>query len=170
MHRYIATFGLLVAIQATPVAAQAVTTRDSLLDRLAGRWTMTGTVRGKPATYRLDATWTLQRRFLELHMTDVHTPPAYEARVFVGADTLPGHYLAHWLDNFGAAYSVPPATGRASGDTLTLDFAYPGGPFHDTFVYDREADAWRIRLEALDSAGGRTLFAEYQARRRPVRR
>lgn len=170
MHRYITRFGLLVALHATPAAAQLPTSADSLLERLAGRWTMTGTVRGKPATYRLNATWTLQRRFLELHMVDVHTPPVYEARVFVGADTLPGNYLAHWLDNFGAAYSVPAATGRASGDTLTLDFAYPGGPFHDTFVYDRAADTWRIRLEVLDSAGGRTLFAEYQARRRPASR
>jgi hypothetical protein len=166
MQRCFVVFALIVAMQGAPAAAQGPAARDSLLDRLAGRWTMTGTVRGRPATYRLDAAWTLQRRFLELHMIDVHTPPAYEARVFVGPDTVPGRYLTHWLDNFGAAFSVPPATGRASGDTLTLDFAYPTGPFHDTFAYDRAADAWRIRLEVVDSAGGRKLFAEYQARRR----
>src|SRR6185437_14329176 len=71
-----------------------------LLEHLVGRWTMTGTVRGKPATYRLDAAWTLQRRYVELHMVDaVRTPPGYEARVLIGADTARGRVIAHWLDD-----------------------------------------------------------------------
>jgi hypothetical protein len=55
-----------------------------LLERLVGRWTLTGQVRGKPAGYRLDADWMLQHRYVQLHMTDVrHTPAQYEARVFI---------------------------------------------------------------------------------------
>jgi hypothetical protein len=128
---------------------------------------MIGTVRGRPATYRLDATWVLQRRFVELHMVDVqHTPPQYEARVFIGPDTVSGRILGHWLDSFGAAYSGPPATGVASGDSLTLDFPYPSGAFHDTFVYDGTTDTWTIRLDAADGAGGWKRFATYRTRRR----
>jgi hypothetical protein len=98
-----------------------------LLERFVGHWTMTGTVRGRPATYRLDVAWVLAHRFVELHMKDVgHTPAQYEARVFIGPDTLPGRVLGHWLDSFGAAYSVPPATGIAAGDTLTLDLTLSG--------------------------------------------
>jgi hypothetical protein len=128
---------------------------------------MTGTVRGQPARYRLDVGWVLAHRFVELHMTDVaHTPAQYEARVFIGPDTLPGHVIGHWLDNTGAAYSVPPATGIAAGDTLTLDFPYPGGPFHDTFVHHRGTDTWTIRLDAADGTGGWKRFADYRATRR----
>lgn len=163
---------LLVAVAlsgASPLVAQEPTAPPPvpLLERLIGRWTMTGTVRGEPATYRLDAAWVLQRRFVQLHMVDVrNTPPQYEARVFIGADTVPGRLLGHWLDSFGAAYSVPPATGVATGDSLTLDFPYPHGAFHDTFVYHAATDTWTIRLDAADGSGGWKRFAEYRARRR----
>jgi hypothetical protein len=50
-----------------------------------------------------------------------NTPPKYEARVFIGPDTLAGRALAHWLDNFGAVYSVPPAS------TIRLDAADGAG-------------------------------------------
>jgi hypothetical protein len=139
---------------------------DALLEHLVGRWRMTGTVRGRPATYTLDATRVLQRRFVELHMVDVKRPPEYEARVFIGVDSASGRYIAHWLDNFGAAYSIPHATGEARGDTLLLNFPYPSGAFRDTFVYDPRVNGWYFRLESADSTGGWHLFAEYRVRRR----
>jgi hypothetical protein len=139
---------------------------DSLLEHLVGRWTMTGAVRGSPVTYTLDAGRVLQGRFVELHMTDVQRPPAYEARVFIGVDSAGPRYLAHWLDNFGAAYSVPPAVGEARGDTVVLTFAYADGPFRDTFSYDRPTDTWHFLLEAGDSTGRWRLFADYAVRRR----
>jgi hypothetical protein len=138
--------GLIAAMglcSVAPVVAQTAPPAPAapLLERFVGHWTMTGTVRRRPATYRLEVAWVLAHRFVELHMEDVeHTPARYEARVFIGPDTLPGHVLGHWLDSFGAAYSVPPATGITAGDTLTLDFPYPGGAFHDTFIHDRVTD------------------------------
>lgn len=138
-----------------------------LLERLVGRWTMTGTVRGKPATYRLDVDWTLQRRYVELHMVDAtHTPPGYEARVLIGPDTAQGRVIAHWLDNTGAAFSVPPGTGEVRGDTLAIEFPYPDGAFHDRFVFDRRTNAWTVTLDADDGKGGTSRFAEYHVRRR----
>ena len=70
---------------------------------------------------------------------------------------------------FGAAYSVPPATGTVAGDTLTLDFPYPSGAFQDTFVHDPATDTWTIRLDAADGAGGWKRFADYRATRRGAR-
>ena len=70
------------------------------------------------------------------------------------------------MDNTGAAYSVPPATGAARGDSLTLDFPYPTGAFHDSFVYDPNRKEWHIRLDASDDKGGWSRFAEYQVERR----
>jgi len=152
------TFVLATTLSAQTPRAAAL---DALLERLVGQWRMTGSVRGPPATYTLDATRVLQRRFVELHMEDVAQPPVYEARVFVGVDSAGSRYIAHWLDKFGAAFSIPPATGEARGDTIRLAFPYPDGAFRDTFVYERPTDTWYFRLEAADSAGGWQLFAEY---------
>jgi hypothetical protein len=139
---------------------------DSLLERLVGHWTMTGTVRGRPVAYRLDVARVLQRRYVELHMVDVQRPSTYEARVVIGVDTTGNGYIAHWIDNFGASYSIPPATGDAAGDSIRLVFAYPDGPFHDAFVYDRTADRWHFRLDGTDPTGAPKPFAEYQVTRR----
>jgi hypothetical protein len=70
-------------------------------------------------TYRLDVAWVLAHRFVEPHMKDVaHSPTQYEVRVFIGPDTIPGHVLGHWLDNFGAASrrGVPRRLRARSGD------------------------------------------------------
>jgi hypothetical protein len=161
--------GSLALSPAAPLGAQSAASPaalDSVLDRLVGHWTMQGAVHGRPATYALDVARTLRGRFVELHMRDFHEPPAYEARVFIGVDSAARRYVAHWLDNFGAAYSIPPATGTARGDTLELDFPYPDWAFHDTFIYQRPSDAWTMRLESADGAGGWKLFAEYRAKRR----
>ena len=168
MIRSVRLASLISVAFATAVGAQTMPAArmDALLERLVGRWTMVGFVRGKPVTYTLDAARVLQGRFVELHMEDVNRPPAYEARVFIGVDSARGRYIAHWLDKFGAAFSIPHATGEARGDTLLLTFPYPGGAFRDTFVYDQTRDVWHFRLEAADTTNGWRLFAEYQVRRR----
>ena len=166
MTRRALLFILIAAVASVPLAAQTPASTDSLLERFVGQWAMAGTVRGRPATYALDVSRVLQGRYVELHMTDVHLPPGYEARAFLGADTAGAGVIAHWLDNFGAAYSVPTATGAARGDTLVLNFPYATGAFRDTFVYDRSHDRWDMRLERADGSGGWTLFAQYEAHRR----
>jgi hypothetical protein len=166
MNRFWIVPALLCHCLTQPLWAQAPAAPPAvpLLDRLVGRWTVRGVVGSQPAQYQMDGTWTLQHRYVELHMQDVkHRPPEYEARVFIGADTVPGHVLAHWMDIFGAAYSVPPATGLVHGDSLLLDFPYPTGTFHDSFVLDRAHKTWKIRLDAADGKGGWKRFAEYQA-------
>jgi hypothetical protein len=161
----IAVTALVVAATALHAQAPAAAHADSLLERLVGRWRMTGSVRGKPVTYTMDAARTLQRSFVELHMTDVARPPDYEARAFVGTDST-GRIIGHWLDRFGAAYSIPHATGGVRGDTLVMTFAYADGPFRDTFVYHRGRDRWSIRMESGDSTGAWRPFASYEVRRR----
>lgn len=91
MRRYLVIAGVIGLWQAAALNGQAEpsVTPDPLLGRLVGQWTMTGTVRERPATYRLDVTWVLRQRFIELHMQDVkHMPPLYEARVFIALDSM----------------------------------------------------------------------------------
>lgn len=169
MRRTLVRIVLAGFLLAPAAHAQAATPAqmDSLLSHLVGHWRMTGTVRGQSATYALRGTRVLQGRFVELQMTDLHRPAEYEARVFVGVDSARAQYIAHWLDNFGAAYSIPHATGTAIGDTLRLMFAYPDGPFRDTFAYRRSTATWHFRLESQDSTGTWRLFAEYDVRPEP---
>ena len=156
------------AFAVAPAAAQQPTpaSMDSLLQKLVGNWRMAGMVRGRPAMYHLEATRVLQDRFVELHMQDAAVPPQYEARVFIGVDSASSRYLVHWLDSFGAAFSIPHAVGQAAGDTIQFTFAYADGPFRDTFVYDSRQDSWRFRLESGDSTGAWQLFADYLVQRR----
>jgi hypothetical protein len=125
---------------------------------------MSGHVGRNPVAYTLSARRVLGGRYVELHMVDASTPPTYEARVFVGEDTIPGRVLVHWLDTFGAAFSVPAATGTLSGDTLRFEFAYSSGPFRDTFGFHPSTRRWTFRLESGTVAGAWRPFAEYEVR------
>jgi hypothetical protein len=174
MHRPIAVCCALLAVVAGALRAQVTSAAtaprsvpapaEALLDRLVGDWSMVGQVRGRPVRYVLAARRVLAGRYIELHMTDVNQPPQYEARVFVGADTVAGRILVHWLDSFGATFSVPHGVGAIVGDTLQFQFAYTTGPFRDTFIYHGPARRWTFRLEAGDGRGGWRLFATYDVR------
>lgn len=135
--------------------------RDPLLERLVGGWRMTGHVRGEAVGYHLSVRHVLDDRFLELHMRDTAALPRYEARIFIGRDTISGRIIVHWLDTFGAAYSVPPGYGSITGDTLRFEVAYPDGPFRDTFVFRRTEGVWELHIEAGNGQGAWRTFARY---------
>jgi len=109
---------LMIACAATSAFAQdpspSIDKRPALLQALDGHWVMTGDVLGKPVTYDMVAVPTLHDAFTELHMTDAQVPSEYEARVFIGVDPDSHLVIAHWLDNFGAKYSIPHGTGEAA--------------------------------------------------------
>jgi hypothetical protein len=167
---YLALTFVAVAGSTAYGQAPAQAPADSLLERLTGDWHVVGQVGGRPANYTLVARRVLAERFVELHMTDVAQPPQYEARVFIGVDTVPGQVVVHWLDNFGGAFSVPAGKGSVVGDTLRFEFAYSTGPFRDTFVYHRAAGKWTFRLENSTSSGGWRPFAAYEVERVPAGR
>jgi len=161
----LAVLGLTTGATAQPPVPPN-TAADRLLDRLLGSWRLTGTVRGDSVTYHGVARRTLQDRFVELHLLDAATPPGYEARIAIGADTTRGGILAHWLDSFGAAYSVPAGSGSVRGDTLQFTIAYRDAPFRDTFVFTA-GGTWTLHIESRDPRGRWRTFARYDARRDP---
>jgi hypothetical protein len=164
------SLALILTASAAFAQAPARARTDSLLDAFVGTWNVTGTTRGKTTRYRMEARRVLQNKYVELHLVDVMSkPPGYEARVIIGEAAEPGQYIAHWIDNFGAKYSVPTASGKQVDDTLFLDFPYPDGAFHDTFSYDRKRRSWHMLLESADGNGWK-VFADYDARRAGVPR
>jgi hypothetical protein len=153
---------LLTCLTAAPARAQ--TAADSLLDRLVGHWHLTGTVQGEKAESHLAAERVLQGKFVRLHWTDLGEPSQYEAMVFLGVDSVTSQIVAHWIDVFGPGPSATIGHGAATGNRLVLDFAYPEGPFRDTFTFDPATGGWRFLLETGDGKGGWTTFGDYAVR------
>jgi hypothetical protein len=142
---------------------------ETFLDRLQGRWVMTGTLGGKPVRYRADGQRVLQGRFLRLHMIDAASPPQYEADVFIGFDPNAHDYIAHWLDRFGAAGSRVVAQGKRSGEQLVIAFPYADGAFRDTFIWRPATESWSLLLESQATDGTWSTFASYTLTRRGAR-
>ncbi|MCU0624621.1 MAG: alpha/beta hydrolase-fold protein, partial [Gemmatimonadaceae bacterium] len=160
--------GVTAILSARATPAQAPPPPDAVadrqLERLVGTWHLVGTVRGDSVAYYGTGRRILADRFVELHLLDRAVPAAYEARIAIGADTARRRVLAHWLDSYGAAFSVPAGSGAVSGDTLQFTLAYTDGPFRDTFVFGRDG-GWTLHIESRDARGRWQTFARYTARR-----
>jgi hypothetical protein len=166
--RFVAIVGAAILLAAGTSGAQEhprIAERPAALKALDGEWIMTGDVMGEPVTYRMAAGPTLQGAFTEIHMNDVQVPSQYEARVLVGHDVDGRSVIAHWMDSFGAKYSVPHGTGTASENTIQFIIPYEEGAFRDTFTYSPETDTWVFVLEAAQPDGKWKHFARYTARR-----
>jgi len=57
--------GALLAA-AAPLRAQQPTLRDSLLDRLVGRWVLRGTIQGAATTHDVTADWVLGHQYVRI--------------------------------------------------------------------------------------------------------
>ncbi len=139
--------------------------RPEILRQLDGAWTMTGDVRGKPVTYRMVARPALHGTFTELRMQDVQVPAQYEAAVFVGYDAASKTIIAHWMDSFGAKYSVPHGSGDIAGNVITFTIPYPSGPFRNTWRFDPAGATWQFALDAAQPDGSWKHFVGYALRR-----
>jgi hypothetical protein len=124
---------------------------DAYLDHLQGSWVMDGTYAGKPVRYRADGQRVLKGGFLKIHMIDAASPPQYEADLFLGFDQKANDYIAHWLDNFGAAGARVVARGERQGQSLVVTFPYAEGAFRDTFTWQPAAKSWSLLMESQRS-------------------
>ncbi|HJU99090.1 MAG TPA: DUF1579 family protein [Burkholderiaceae bacterium] len=152
------------SVHAAPPSAPA-DARPALLQALDGDWIMTGDVMGKPVRYAMAATATLNATFTEMHMKDVQVPAKYEARVFIGYDQGSQAVIAHWMDSFGAKYSIPHATGKITDSTIEFTFPYASAPFRDTLRYHAETASWTFEIESAKPDGTWKHFARYDIRR-----
>jgi hypothetical protein len=158
---------LVVSVAAVVRAAPpSRSVQDPFLAQLAGRWTLSGAVLGKPVRYRGEARWVLDGGWLRLTLVDRATPPEYQADVYLGFDAKAGDYIAHWLDRFGAAGARVVATGRRDGQTLVLLFPYDGSPFRDTLTLAANGATGSLLLESQKPDGSWSTFASYALARR----
>jgi hypothetical protein len=168
---------ILVAAAVTGTAASIASAQTSrppgeLLERIAGRWVLEGTISGKTTTHDVVATSVLNGQYVQLHEVsreqDAQGRPAYEALVYLTWEEARGEYSCLWLDSTGNAGLSNGVIGRAkpSDDELRLLFKYPdGSTFHTTFAYDRTAETWQWKMDG-EEKGQLAPFARMMMRHR----
>jgi hypothetical protein len=138
---------------------------EPLLDKLAGRWNVTGQVRGSSVKQLLTAGWVLDHQFFEMQLVDEAKPSQYEARIFLGYDFMSDRYVAHWLDVFGGRFSETLGYGSRAGDSaISIVYEYPDRPFRNTLTWNADIASWRWLIESKNDQGKWTTFADYLLR------
>jgi hypothetical protein len=144
-----------------PAAAQQPTLHDDLLDRLVGRWTLSGTIAGRQTTHDVDAEWALNHQYLKIHEVsrerDDDGRPQYEANAFIGWHESRRRYVCFWLDGYGGGFA---GTGFAERQSNQLPFTFGDekGAFHTTFLFDPVTDSWQWLMDS-EQQGSRQPFA-----------
>ncbi len=134
-----------------------------LLDHLAGRWVLQGTIAKKQTTHDVDADWVLAHHYLRIREVSRELnpdgTPQYEAAVYVGWDEPAAQYTCAWLDVYSGSF-MSIGAGKRSGDTIPFVFKdrEPGEGFRTTFVYHPAADTWDWAMDN-DRKGILTPFA-----------
>ncbi len=144
--------GLVLSLLAAlfSVSASAQYLDDSLLERMAGKWVLKGTIGGKQTTHDVTAQWVLAHQYLCIQEVsrekDSTGRPEYEATVYIGRDDTTAGFACLWLDNTGGTGLAGHAIGhgRRRGDRIPFLFkGKDGSRFHTTFVYIGQADSWQ---------------------------
>jgi hypothetical protein len=145
---------LMMTIFASLIAmAQQPPVSSPLLDHLAGKWLMQGTVGKQAVTHDFDAEWVLQHHYLRFHEVSREKndkgEPQYEATVFIGWNEKTKQYACVWLDVYGGATSesIGLATPKENEFPFVFTDEHGDTSFTNTFTYDPKTNAWENRLD-----------------------
>ena len=132
---------------------------ETLLDRLAGRWVLSGKIAGRETTHDISADWTLNHGYLRIHEISREKEPSgeasYEAIIFVSYNAKTGDYTCLWLDSTSNEGLNAQGMGHAKLRESSLPFLFrdPKGEisFENTFVYDPASDSWKWILDNVEA-------------------
>jgi len=136
-------------------AGQEAPIHSPLLDHLAGKWKMQGTVGKKPTTHDLDAEWVLQHHYLRFHETsrarNDKGEPQYDATVFIGWNEKTRQYACVWLDVYGGLTEESIGFAAPKENELTFVFKDEHGEisFTNTFTFNPKTNTWDNRLDNI---------------------
>lgn len=144
---------LAAMLAALTVDAQQPPVNSPLLDHLAGKWVLQGTVRNQPVTHTLDAEWVLQHHYLRFHEVSKDKNEKgelqYEATVFVAWNEKTKQYACVWMDVYGGATAESIGFATPKENELAFVFTDEHGEtsFTNTFIYDPKTNTWDNRLD-----------------------
>jgi len=149
----LATMFAGIMLTALTAMAQQPPVNSPLLDHLAGKWVIQGTVGKQPVTHDLDAEWVLQHHYLRFHEVSRDKndkgEPQYEAMVFIGWNEKTKQYACVWMDVYGGATveSIGIATPKENQLAFVFTDEHGETSFTNTFIYDPKTNAWENRLD-----------------------
>jgi hypothetical protein len=142
-----------------------------LLDHLAGKWVLQGSVGKQAETHDLDAEWVLQHHYLRFHEVSRDKndkgEPQYEATVFIGWNEKTEQYGCAWLDVYGGLTTESIGVAAAADNELAFVFRdeHGGITFTNTFTYDPKTNTWDNRLDNVVK-GEAKPFARFKMTKR----
>ena len=144
---------LLVLCSARTAVAQQPPVNSPLLDHLAGKWVLQGTIAGQETTHDVNAEWVLGHHYVRIHEVSRKKndkgEPQYEATIFVGWNEAAKTYACVWLDVYGGLTTESIGVASAKENELPFVFKDEKGTvsFTNDFVYDAKADTWEWRMD-----------------------
>ena len=149
---------LFVLISPVTVKSQQVSQPDSLLNNLAGKWVLTGTIEGQKTTHDVDAKRVLNGQYVQIKEVsrekDEKGNPLYDAVIYICWQDAKKQYFCLWLDNTSNEGISNQVIGRAkqNGDKIEMVFKFSdANQFHTTFIYDRETDTWQWLMDGEEN-------------------
>ena len=150
---------LATILAALTAAAQQPPVNSPVLDHLAGKWLLQGTVGKQPVTHDFDAEWVLQHHYLRFREVSREKndkgEPQYEATVFVGWNEKTRQYSCVWLDVYGGLTSesigVAAPKEKEKENELAFVFTDEHGEtsLTNTYVYDPRTNTWENRIDNI---------------------
>lgn len=146
---------------------------ESLLDKMTGKWVMTGTIDKEQVKHDVDVDWILGRRYIRIHEVsrekNADGELAYEAWIHIAWDPKNSEYVVMWLDNTGTTNFAAEGVGHGKPNGDRIPFVWKsagGGGIHNTFAYDRARDEWSWAIDNIDETDKPSLFARVTLERK----
>ena len=146
---------LLLLCSAALAFAQQPPLNSPLLDHLAGKWVLRGTIGGKETTHDVNAEWVLEHHYLAIHEVsrekNAKGEPQYEATIYIAWNETTKDYACVWLDAYGGLNSTSIGVASLKENELPFVFKDEKGEvsFKNDFVYDATASAWEWRMDNI---------------------
>jgi hypothetical protein len=144
---------LATMLVSLPATAQQAPVNSPLLDHLAGKWLLQGTVGKQPTTHDFDAEWVLQHHYLRFYEVSREKndkgKPQYDATVFIAWNEKTKQYACVWLDVYGGLTTESIGLATPKENELAFVFTDEHGEtsFTNTFIYDAKTNTWDNRLD-----------------------
>jgi hypothetical protein len=147
----------LLMVATSPLLGQVQVLEDDLLDRLAGRWEMTGSVHGKPSTQVFAAEWVLNHQYLRISETTAEKieplNAPFEAVLYIGYDNVKKQYVLHNLNVWGAGRPGEFAYGQRNGNEIEFNLTVGDKAGLGRFTWLPDSKTWRYTTGLIDSKG-----------------
>jgi len=144
-----------ILCSATVAFAQQPPVNSPLLDHLAGKWLLQGTIAGQNITHDVNAEWVLDHHYLAIQEVsrekNAKGEPQYQATIYIAWNEPTKEYACVWLDVYGGLATE--SIGVASPNENDLLFVFKNEKsevtFKNDFVYDPKSKTWEWRMDNI---------------------